>query len=125
MDEYRQYSAVASTIGVRVDFFDSRGGAGALAALCDGRVGGGDCSSGGRLYSAGGFDFCVGEGGQESWGGDYTRTRVVGIERKHGEWVVAVTDKNGDSHEIVCEHVVSASGNFARQTGEMVGLDIR
>ena len=70
MDEYRQYSAVASTIGVRVDFFDSRGGAGALAALCDGRVGGGDCSSGGRLYSAGGFDFCAGEGGQESWGGD-------------------------------------------------------
>ena len=36
-----------------------------------------------------------------------------------GEWKV-VTDKG----EIVCEHVVSASGNFARQTGRMVGLDV-
>ena len=36
-----------------------------------------------------------------------------------GEWKL-VTDKG----EIVCEHVVSASGNFARQTGRMVGLNV-
>ena len=36
-----------------------------------------------------------------------------------GEWKVT-TDKG----EITCEHVVSATGNFARRTGEMVGLDI-
>ena len=29
-----------------------------------------------------------------------------------------------DQGDITCEHVVSASGNFARQTGRMVGLDI-
>ena len=34
-------------------------------------------------------------------------------------WIVE-TDKGS----IECEHVISCSGNFARQTGEMVGLDI-
>ncbi len=36
-----------------------------------------------------------------------------------GEWLVK-TDKG----DITCEHVVSCSGNFARKTGAMVGLDI-
>ena len=26
--------------------------------------------------------------------------------------------------QLKCEHVISCSGNFARQTGKMVGLDI-
>ena len=34
-------------------------------------------------------------------------------------WIVE-TDKGS----IECEHIISCSGNFARQTGEMVGLDI-
>ncbi len=34
--------------------------------------------------------------------------------------VVVETDKGS----IECEHIISCSGNFARQTGEMVGLDI-
>ena len=47
-------------------------------------------------------------------------TKVVAIERTpSGEWLVK-TDKG----DIVCEHVVSASGNFARKTGAMVGLDV-
>jgi len=29
-----------------------------------------------------------------------------------------------DKGSIECEHVISCSGNFARQTGKMVGLDI-
>ena len=29
-----------------------------------------------------------------------------------------------DKGDITCEHVVSATGNFARQTGAMVGLDV-
>ena len=29
-----------------------------------------------------------------------------------------------DKGDIECEHVVSCGGNFARQTGRMVGLDI-
>ena len=45
---------------------------------------------------------------------------MIAIEpTRSGEWKV-VTDKG----EIVCEHVISASGNFARQTGRMVGLNV-
>src|SRR5207247_7507663 len=47
-------------------------------------------------------------------------TTVTGIAQKPGgEWVVS-TDKG----DITCEHVVSATGNFARRTGAMVGLDV-
>jgi dimethylglycine dehydrogenase len=44
---------------------------------------------------------------------------VTGIRRDGNAWVVT-TEKG----EIACEHVVSASGNFARRTGAMVGLDV-
>ena len=45
---------------------------------------------------------------------------MTAIERlPSGEWKV-VTDKG----EITCEHVVSATGNFARQTGRMVGINV-
>jgi dimethylglycine dehydrogenase len=36
-----------------------------------------------------------------------------------GEWKVS-TDKG----EVVCEHIVSATGNFARATGRMVGINV-
>ncbi|HZU64923.1 MAG TPA: FAD-dependent oxidoreductase, partial [Novosphingobium sp.] len=50
----------------------------------------------------------------------YRNTTVLGITQKaNGEWVVTT-----DQGEITCEHVVSATGSFARQTGAMVGLDI-
>src|ERR1700683_5071268 len=50
----------------------------------------------------------------------YRNTTVLGIEqRPSGEWLVR-TDKG----EIACEHIVAATGNFARQTGAMVGLDV-
>ena len=50
----------------------------------------------------------------------YRNTTVTGISRTEaGEWKVT-TDKG----EITCEHVISATGNFARQTGRMVGLNI-
>ena len=50
----------------------------------------------------------------------YRNTTVTSISRTTtGEWCVH-TDKG----DIVCEHVVSATGNFARRTGAMVGLDI-
>ena len=54
-------------------------------------------------------------------GGEINRmTTVSAIERlPSGEWKV-VTDKG----DIVCEHVVSASGNFARKTGRMVGINV-
>ena len=50
----------------------------------------------------------------------YRHTVVTAIARTvDGMWKVS-TDKG----EITCEHVVSATGNFARKTGAMVGLNI-
>ena len=49
----------------------------------------------------------------------YRNTSVIGIKQTKGGWVV-----NTDKGDIECEHVVSCSGNFARQTGRMVGLEI-
>src|SRR5579871_1187970 len=48
------------------------------------------------------------------------QTEVTGIERTgSGEWRGRTA-----AGDILCEHVVSATGSFARQTGAMVGLDV-
>ncbi len=48
------------------------------------------------------------------------QTEVQGVERTPaGEWKVRTS--KGD---IVCEHVVCASGNYARETGRMFGLNV-
>ncbi len=50
----------------------------------------------------------------------YRTTTVTGVEQtSSGEWLVK-TDKG----DISAEHVVSATGNFVRQTGRMLGIDI-
>ncbi|AXH95516.1 GcvT family protein [Ornithinimicrobium avium] len=50
----------------------------------------------------------------------HTGTEVLGLERRgSGEWLVRTG--RGD---VACEHVVLATGNYARQTGAMVGLDL-
>jgi len=49
----------------------------------------------------------------------YRNTTVTGISRSGDDWIVS-TDKG----DIACTHVISATGNFARQTGRMVGLDL-
>jgi dimethylglycine dehydrogenase len=50
----------------------------------------------------------------------YRNTPVLDIEQlPSGRWLVKTA--GGD---ISCEHIVSATGNYARQTGAMVGLDI-
>ena len=60
------------------------------------------------------------KGARDIGGQIYRNTNVTAITRTtSGEWKVT-TDKG----EVICEHVVSATGNFARRTGEMVGLDI-
>ncbi len=48
------------------------------------------------------------------------QTEVLGVERTaSGEWKIATNQ--GD---IVCEHVVCATGNYARETGRKFGLDV-
>jgi dimethylglycine dehydrogenase len=48
------------------------------------------------------------------------QTEVTAISRtRAGEWRIAT-----NAGDILCEHVVAATGSFARQTAAMVGLDI-
>ncbi|HKX11415.1 MAG TPA: FAD-dependent oxidoreductase [Stellaceae bacterium] len=120
MDEYRYYAGVAATIGVDVRFltaaqvkeiwplYNADGIIGAIQHPEDGYIQPADLTQ--ALAK-----------GARAGGAEINRnTTVTGVvARPSGEWVVQ-TDKG----EIVCEHVVSATGNFARRTGAMVGLDV-
>ena len=120
MDEYRQYAGVAETIGVRTEFLTPEqvielwplavpdGLIGAMRHPDDGYIQPSDLT---QALARG-----AREGGAEINRG----VTVTAIERtRSGEWQVTT-----DAGTVTCEHVVSATGNFARQTGRMVGLDV-
>ena len=119
MDEYRQYASVARTIGVRVEFLSpdevqqiwplavTDGLIGAIRHPDDGYIQPADLTQAlARGARAGGATIRV-------------KTCVTAIERSGSEWRVCT-----DAGDILCEHVVTATGSFARRTGAMVGLDI-
>ena len=119
MDEYRQYAGVAETIGVNVEFLtpeqvkehwplcNTDGIIGAIRHPDDGYIQPADLTQAlARQARAGGAEIA-------------RNTTVTGIAQTADGWVVE-TDKG----DIACEHVVSATGNFARRTGAMVGLDV-
>ncbi len=119
-DEYMYYAGVARTIGIDVNVLtpneikeiwplcETNGIIGAIQHPDDGYIQPADVTQAMAK-------------GARALGAEINRnTRVVAIEQKpSGEWLVK-TDKG----DIVAEHVVSASGNFARRTGAMVGLDV-
>ena len=120
MDEFRRYAGIAETIGVEAsllranEFIDlwpiarSDGIVGAIHHTADGYIQPADLT---QSLAKGARD-----GGAEINRG----TKVIGIDAlANGEWRVRT-----DRGDIVCEHVVSASGAHARQTGAMVGLDV-
>jgi dimethylglycine dehydrogenase len=120
MDEYRQYASTGRTIGVDVQFLTPEE-IGDLWPLCnpEGLVGGIVHPEDGYIQPA---DLTQSMArGARDMGAEINRfTTVLGIDQQaNGEWLVR-TDKG----DITCEHVVSATGSFARQTGAMVGLDI-
>src|SRR5262249_22636399 len=92
---------------------------GHLAAVRDRRVNRRHPASRRRIYSARRPDAGPGQRGARSRRRDLSQNTVVAIEHISGQWLVK-TDKG----DIFCEHVISASGNFARGTGTMVGLDV-
>ncbi len=120
MDEYKKYCGTANTIGVPFELItpsevkelwplcNTEGLVGALFHPQDGHIAPVDVTQALAIGAR--------NGGAEI----YRQTEVTAIERKPGgEWLVKTT--KGD---IACEHVVSCSGNYARQTLAMVGLDI-
>jgi len=126
MDEYLKYCGTANTIGVpfRVispaevkelwplvnlgDGIDTPKIVGALYHPDDGHIAPVDLTMALRKGArAAGAEICE-------------QTEVLGVERtRSGEWNVRTSQ--GD---IVCEHVVCATGNYARETGRMFGLDV-
>jgi dimethylglycine dehydrogenase len=119
-DEFMYYAGVAETIGVRVNrltpaqvkeiwpLCETEGLIGAIQHPDDGYIQPADLTQ------------ALAKGARARGAEIYRHTVVTGIDQKpSGEWIVK-TDKG----DITCEHVVSASGNFARKTGAMAGLDI-
>ena len=120
MDEYKYYAGVGSTVGVNVNFLtpdevkeiwplcNTEGLLGAIQHPDDGYIQPADLTQ------------ALCKGARNRGAEIYEHTLVTAIDQqKDNSWIVT-TDKG----DIACEHVVSCTGNYARKTGEMVGLDI-
>ena len=119
MDEYHQYAGVAQTIGVDVKFLtpdqvkeiwplcNTSDLLGAIQHPEDGYIQPADLTQ------------AMATGARNMGAEIYRNTAVIGIKQTKDGWIVET-----DQGSIECEHVISCSGNFARQTGKMVGLDI-
>ena len=119
-DEFMYYAGVAETIGVKVNILTPQQ-VKEIWPLCetDGLLGAIQHPDDGYIQPAD-LTQAMAKGARSRGAEIYRNTTVTGIEQKpNGEWVVKT-----DQGEITCEHVVSATGNFARKTGAMVGLDI-
>ena len=120
MDEYHQYAAVAKTIGVKVNFL-TPDEVKEIWPLCntDGLIGAIQHPEDGYIQPAD-LTQALAKGARDKGAEIYRNTNVNGINQLDNEMWVVETDKGN----IECEHVISCTGNFARQTGKMVGLDI-
>ncbi|HSU98586.1 MAG TPA: FAD-dependent oxidoreductase [Roseiarcus sp.] len=120
MDEYHYYAGVAETIGVSVKFL-TPSQVKAIWPLCDveGIIGAIQHPDDGYIQPAD-LTQALARGARDRGAEINRHTTVTGIERlRNGEWKVS-TDKG----DITCEHIVSATGNFARKTGAMVGISV-
>ena len=119
-DEFMYYAGIAETIGVKVNKLNPQQ-LKELWPLCeiDGIIGAIQHPDDGYIQPAD-LTQALAKGARNRGAEIYRNTTVTAIEQlPSGEWLVK-TDKG----DITCEHVVSCSGNFARKTGAMVGLEI-
>ncbi|MET0482989.1 MAG: FAD-dependent oxidoreductase [Aestuariivirgaceae bacterium] len=119
-DEFMYYAGVAETIGIKVNLLtpeqvkeiwplcNVEGILGAIQHPDDGYIQPADLTQ------------ALAKGARDGGAQIHRKTRVTAIaQTPSGEWQVTT-----DQGEITCEHLVTATGNFVRQTGEMLGLDI-
>ena len=120
MDEYRQYAGVARTIGVNVEFLTPEQVREIWPlAVTDGLIGAIRHPDDGYIQPAD-LTQAFARGARARGAVIHRHTCVTAIERTGGgEWRVQT-----DQGDWVAEHVITATGNFARLTGAMVGLDI-
>ena len=124
LDEYHYYAGVAKTIGVEVNFLTAAE-VKEIWPLCNTEaiIGAIQHPEDGYIQPAD-LTQALAKGARQRGATIYRNTGVTGITQlQSGEWLVS-TESNGVLGEITCEHVISCSGNFARQTGAMVGLDV-
>ncbi|WP_286181440.1 FAD-binding oxidoreductase, partial [Rhizobium sp. ICMP 5592] len=121
LDEYKSYMSVAAVQGIRAELVTPQearqlwplleNNHDMLAALYhpdDGHIAPADVTQ------------AMAKGARDRGAKIYLNTEVRGFERMPGgEWKILTN--NG---EVICEHVISATGNYARQTGAMLGLEI-
>ena len=120
MDEYYQYAATARTIGINVQFLTPEE-IGKLWPMCnvEGLVGGIYHPDDGYIQPAD-LTQALAKGARNMGATIYRKTPALNIEQTaSGAWLVETPNGN-----ITCDHIISATGNYARQTGEMVGLDV-
>lgn len=121
LDEYQSYLDTFDTQGIRASLLDKKAVhelwpllrndeemLGALYNPDDGHIAPADVT------------MAMAKGARDRGAKIYLNTEVKSVTRTpDGEW--KITTNNG---EILCEHVISATGNYARQTGAMFGLDL-
>ena len=121
LDEYKYYTGISRTIGgIEVKFLTPEE-LKEIWPLCniDGVLGAMQHPQDGYIQPAD-LTQALAKGARAGGGEINRNTTVLSIERTtSGEWLIK-TDKG----EITCEHVVSCTGNFARQTGRMVGINV-
>ncbi len=119
-DEYMYYAGIAETIGVNYKLLTPEQ-VKEVWPLCetDGLLGAIQHPDDGYIQPAD-LTQALAKGARDKGATIYRNTTVTAIEQlEDGHWKVT-TDKG----EIIAEHVISCTGNFARKTGEMVGINI-
>lgn len=119
-DEFMYYAGIAETIGVPLKILTPEQ-LKEIWPLCetDGILGAIQHPDDGYIQPAD-LTQALAKGARDLGATIYRHTSVTAIESQpDGTWLVR-TDKG----DIVADHVVSATGNFARNTGAMVGLNV-
>ena len=120
LDEYKSYMSVAAVQGIRAELvtpqearelwplLENKEMRAALYHPDDGHIAPADVTQ------------AMARGARDRGAKIYLNTEVRGFERMPGgEWKILT-----NQGEITCEHIISATGNYARQTGAMLGLEI-
>ncbi len=126
MDEYQKYCGTANTIGVPFQVIGPRE-VKELWPLVELGAGADTPAIVGALYhpddghiAPADLTMALRKGARSRGAEIYEQTEVTAVSRaRSGEWLLKTT--KGD---IVAEHVVCATGNYARQTGRMFGLNV-
>ncbi|MBD8554752.1 FAD-dependent oxidoreductase [Rhizobium sp. CFBP 8762] len=119
-DEYMYYAGVAETLGVTVNILTPEQ-LKEIWPLCeiDGVLGAIQHPEDGYIQPAD-LTQALAKGARDFGATIYRNTTVLAIERQADDTWLVKTDKG----DVVTENVISCTGNFARKTGDMVGLNI-